>query len=242
MEDRSGIIVSELVERIQRELVETADAIRSHRFLVRLRARDVPWERLRALAAEEHAIVSSDRRSFAQLAARFPLGLAGEFFLGMAESEGLALGKLRGLADWLGLTDDDLRAHEPHPGAQAYPASPGSRLMARGRTSCWLFLPMWLPGVRTAGRSRPRCARHTGPATTRSPSSSFSPIRLRTSSPALWLFSVRGSPVATHPCWLAGRPDSCRHTNCLFGTRSRKDFNEWTQNEWTQRRSTRRCG
>ena len=122
MEDRSGIIVSELVERIQRELVETADAIRSHRFLVRLRARDVPWERLRALAAEQHAIVSSDRRSFAQLAARFPLGLAGEFFLGMAESEGLALGKLRGLADWLGLTDDDLRAHEPHPGAQAYPA------------------------------------------------------------------------------------------------------------------------
>ena len=242
MEDRSGIIVSELVERIQRELVETADAIRSHRFLVRLRARDVPWERLRALAAEEHAIVSSDRRSFAQLAARFPLGLAGEFFLGMAESEGLALGKLRGLADWLGLTDDDLRAHEPHPGAQAYPASPGSRLMARGRTSCWLFLPMWLPGVRIVGRSRLCCAGSTGLVTTRWPSSSFSPVRLRTSSPALWLFSVRGLRLVTHLCWLVGRPGSCRHMSCPSGTRSRKDFNEWAQDEWAQRGPSRRCG
>jgi thiaminase len=122
MGDRSGAVASELVEQTQRELGATADAVRSHRFLERLRARDVPRERLRALAGEQHAIVSSDRRSFAQLATRFPAGLAGEFFLGMAESEGLALGKLRGLADWLGLTDDDLGAYEPHPGAQAYPA------------------------------------------------------------------------------------------------------------------------
>ncbi|MGH3973330.1 MAG: hypothetical protein ACRDS9_08390, partial [Pseudonocardiaceae bacterium] len=117
-----GFVARELVAQTRRELVETAHAIRSHRFLERLRARDVPLERLHALAGEQHAIVSSDRRSFAQLAARFPAGLAGEFFLDMADSEGLALDKLRGLADWLGLTEDDLRAHEPHPGAQAYPA------------------------------------------------------------------------------------------------------------------------
>ncbi|MGH3932078.1 MAG: transcriptional regulator [Pseudonocardiaceae bacterium] len=120
--DQSGITAGELVAQAQRELVETADAIRSHRFLELLRAGDVPDERLRALAGEQYAIVSSDRRSFAQLAVRFPAGLAGEFFLGMAGSEGLALDKLRGLADWLGLTDDDLRAYEPHPGAQAYPS------------------------------------------------------------------------------------------------------------------------
>jgi hypothetical protein len=68
------------------------------------------------------AIVSSDRRSFAQLAARFPSGGAEEFFLGMAEGEGVALDRLRGLADWLGMTEAELRSHEPHPGAQAYPA------------------------------------------------------------------------------------------------------------------------
>ncbi|MDQ4104128.1 MAG: transcriptional regulator [Actinomycetota bacterium] len=122
MEDRSGTSARRLVAQTQRELAETADEVRSHRFLERLRARDVPLKRLRVLAGEQHVIVSSDRRSFAQLAARFPAGLAGEFFLGMAQSEGLALDKLRGLADWLSLTDDDLQAHEPHPGAQAYPA------------------------------------------------------------------------------------------------------------------------
>jgi hypothetical protein len=40
----------------------------------------------------------------------------------MAEGEGQALDKLRGLADWLSMADDELRAHKPHPGAQAYPA------------------------------------------------------------------------------------------------------------------------
>ena len=122
MTGQSGTTAGELVAQARRELVETAEAIRSHRFLERLRSREVADERLRALAGAQHAIVSSDRRSFAVLAARFPSGLAGEFFLGMAEGEGVALDKLRGLADWLGMTDDELRAHEPHPGAQAYPA------------------------------------------------------------------------------------------------------------------------
>ena len=122
MTDQLGSTGGELVAQTRRELVETAEAIRSHRFLECLRAGEVPDERLRALAGEQHAIVSSDRRSFAQLAVRFPSGLAGGFFLGMAEGEGAALDKLRGLSDWLGMTDDELRAHEPHPGARAYPA------------------------------------------------------------------------------------------------------------------------
>jgi hypothetical protein len=122
MSDLWSLSARELVVETRRELMPTAEAISGHRFLDLLRVRDVPDDRLRALAAEQHAIVSSDRRSFAQLAARFPTGLAGDFFLGMAESEGIALGKLDGFADWLDLTDEKLQAHEPHPGAQAYPA------------------------------------------------------------------------------------------------------------------------
>ena len=122
MTGRSGTAAGELVARVRGELVETAEAIRSHRFLQRLRSREVADERLRALAGAQHAIVSGDRRSFAVLAARFPSGHAGELFLGMADGEGVALDKLRGLADWLGMTDEELHAHEPHPGAQAYPA------------------------------------------------------------------------------------------------------------------------
>ena len=63
MTDRSGATAGELVAQTQRELAEIAEAIRSHRFLDGLRTRDVPEERLRALAGEQHAIVSSDRRS-----------------------------------------------------------------------------------------------------------------------------------------------------------------------------------
>ncbi|MPZ60949.1 MAG: transcriptional regulator [Propionibacteriales bacterium] len=123
MAAQAGTITArELVVQTQPGLADTAEAIRSHRFLGRLRAGEVPEERLGSLAAEQYAIVSSDRRSFAQLAARFPAGSAGEFFLGMAEGEGVALDKLRGYAGWLGLTAEDLRGHEPHPGAQAYPA------------------------------------------------------------------------------------------------------------------------
>lgn len=113
---------AELVEQTERELAATAEAIRSHRFLDLLRERSVPPERLRALAGEQNLIVASDRRSFAQLAARFPGGLAGEWFLGMAQGEGAALGLLRGLTGWLGVTDEQLRDYEPLPGAQAYPA------------------------------------------------------------------------------------------------------------------------
>jgi thiaminase len=118
----NGISAADLVARTRQELGATADAISGHRFLDLLRAHAVPEDRLRALAAEQHAIVSSDRRSFAQLAARFPEGRAGEFFLNLAEGEGLALAELTGLADWLGLTGEALRAYEPRPGAQAYPA------------------------------------------------------------------------------------------------------------------------
>jgi thiaminase len=122
MTGHAGITAGELVAVTRHELLETAEAIRSHSFLERLRARAVPDERLCALAGEQHAIVSSDRRSFSLLAARFPAGRTGDFFLGMAEGEGEALGRLRGLAGWLGLSEDEMRGHEPHPGAQSYPA------------------------------------------------------------------------------------------------------------------------
>src|SRR6266576_1986221 len=68
MTGRSGTTAGELVARARGELVETAEAIRSHRFLERLRSREVADELLRALAGAQQAIVSSDRRSFAVLA------------------------------------------------------------------------------------------------------------------------------------------------------------------------------
>ena len=97
-------------------------AIRTHRFLDLLAAGTVPRERIGALAGEQRLIVSSDRRSFAWLAARFPEPPAGDFFLSMAEGEGEALRRLDGLAGFVGMDEAALAEYEPDPMAQSYPA------------------------------------------------------------------------------------------------------------------------
>ncbi len=84
------------------------------------------------IAGEQRRIISSERRSFAQLAARFPAQPAGDFLLEMAEGEGRALSLLDGYQDWLGVDDTWLRAYEPDPRAQAMrPSSRGLRSAAR---------------------------------------------------------------------------------------------------------------
>lgn len=110
-----------LLEEARAELAETEAAIRGHRFLEGLEAGEASQASLEALAGEQRLIVSSDRRSFAQLAARFPDDPAGALFLSMAEGEGVALGLLRDFAAAVG-GEERLAAYEPIPGCQAYPA------------------------------------------------------------------------------------------------------------------------
>jgi hypothetical protein len=124
---------AELLAGLTAELAELEAAIRGHRFLADLEAGRVDERRLRALAGEQFAVISSDRRSFCQLAARFPEPPAGDFFLFMAEGEGEALRRLSRLAAALGMGADDLRGHEPAAGAQAYPAYVCSLALAGSR-------------------------------------------------------------------------------------------------------------
>jgi thiaminase len=113
---------AELFERLRAELAPVDQAIRSHRFLEVLAAGRAHQRALRAIAGEQRRIITSDRRSFAQLAARFPRPPAGDFFLSMAQGEGEALGLLDGYVAWLGVDDDWLHAYEPDPRAQSYPS------------------------------------------------------------------------------------------------------------------------
>ncbi|MGI5169165.1 hypothetical protein ACQEU3_32930 [Spirillospora sp. CA-253888] len=101
---------------------ETAGAARPNRFLDLLEAGQMPRKILIRLAGEEYRIVGSDRRSFALLASRYPDTPAGDAFLGLAQGEGRALALLLDFAAALGASEKDLNRHEPHPGAQAYPA------------------------------------------------------------------------------------------------------------------------
>ncbi|WUI03841.1 hypothetical protein OHR68_19220 [Spirillospora sp. NBC_00431] len=110
---------TELAARARREV---ADATAPNRFVDLLESGEMPRERLIWLAGEEYRIVSSDRRSFALLAARFPEPPAGEMFLALAQGEGQALTLLSDFAAALGESDENLSTHVPKPFAQVYPA------------------------------------------------------------------------------------------------------------------------
>src|SRR5918996_115587 len=112
----------DLLESLRSELAPVEEAIRSHRFLDSLAAGAVTRERLRAIAGGQRRIIASDRRSFAQLAVRFPQPPAGDFFLSMSQGEGEALGLLDGYIAWLEIDEDWLHAYEPDPRAQSYAA------------------------------------------------------------------------------------------------------------------------
>jgi hypothetical protein len=75
---------------------------------------------LAALAAEQHRIITSDRRSFLVLATRSTDPAAGGFFVDLAQGEVLAAQKLAGFAAACGLDERALRDYEPRAGCQAY--------------------------------------------------------------------------------------------------------------------------
>jgi thiaminase len=107
-----------LLEELGRELASVEQAIRSHRYLAAAPGR----ESLCAFVGEQYTILRSDRRSFAQLAARFPEAPAGDLFIGLAQGEGEALMRLLALAGSLGVQESGLVAYEPRSGCQAYSA------------------------------------------------------------------------------------------------------------------------
>ena len=119
MTSRSGQLASDLIGRVREELSAGPS---QNRFVDLLETGGVPQERLTWLAGEQFRIVGSDQRSFALLAARFPDPPAGEMFLALAQGELRALRLLADFAAALGWGERDLRAYEPRPLAQAYPA------------------------------------------------------------------------------------------------------------------------
>ena len=111
-----------LVDEVRDELAPIEEKLASHPFVSALAAGEVPHASLERFAGEQHWIISSDRRSFAHLTARYSDSAAGELFLSLTQGEGTALGHLGGFARWLGLDPARLGEYEPTPGAHAYTA------------------------------------------------------------------------------------------------------------------------
>jgi hypothetical protein len=109
----------ELLAQVQREFAPAAD---DNRLVPAVAAGEAPLAVIAALAAEQHRIIPSDRRSFLVLAARTADAPAGEFFAGLAQGESLALATLPALAAACGMDAAAVRDYPPRAGCQAYPA------------------------------------------------------------------------------------------------------------------------
>lgn len=80
-------------------------------------------ETLAVLALEQHRVIPADRRAFLHLAQRATEEpAAAGFFTALAEGEELAAARLGAFTEACEVDDERMRAYEPLPGCQAYPA------------------------------------------------------------------------------------------------------------------------
>ena len=112
----------ELMAQTRAQLKPVEDKLFGHPYLVALEAGRIPREKLRLFAGEQSYIISSDLRSIALLVNRQGQLASRDYFLGALQGEATAGQALLAFARALGMGEADLRAHEPLPGCQAYPA------------------------------------------------------------------------------------------------------------------------
>ncbi|PWI40983.1 transcriptional regulator [Streptomyces sp. ICBB 8177] len=114
--------------RAAREVLDTAAAGTvpdedENRLVPRVVGGTAPVEALAVFAMEQRHVIDSDRRAFLRLAERSAGRPAtARFFASLAAGETLAAERLTALIEALGLDDETVRDHQPHPGCQAYPA------------------------------------------------------------------------------------------------------------------------
>ncbi len=109
-----------LFEQIRRDLEPVNEQLLRHPYVQSLEEGRIEREKLRILAGEQYAIISSDLRSVAHLVNRFGNSASCDFFLNILKGERAAWDALLAFAPALGLSEADLQAHEPLPGAHAY--------------------------------------------------------------------------------------------------------------------------
>jgi len=112
----------QLMSETREQLKPVEDRLFGHPYLAALEAGRIPREKLRLFAGEQYYIINSDLRSIALLINRQAHLLSRDYFLGALQGEATAREALLAFARALEMSEDDLRAHEPLPGCQAYPA------------------------------------------------------------------------------------------------------------------------
>src|SRR5437773_6458238 len=109
-----------LVDEIRQGLQPVNEQLLRHPYVQALEERKIGQEKLRLFAGEQYAIIGSDLRSAAHLVSRFGSSPSRDFFLGILQGERAAWDALLTFAHALGLSEAQLREHEPLHGAHAY--------------------------------------------------------------------------------------------------------------------------
>jgi thiaminase len=109
-----------LLEEIQKELQPVTEQLLRHPYVQALEQGKLGQENLCLFAGEQYNIIASDLKSAAYLVSRFGSMPSRDFFLGILHGERAAWDALLTFGHALGLSEAQLREHEPLPGAHAY--------------------------------------------------------------------------------------------------------------------------
>src|SRR6266850_262499 len=109
-----------LLNEIDKELQPVTEQLLRHPYLQALEERKIERENLRLFAGEQYNTIASDLKSVAYLVSRFGSAPSRDFFLAILQGERVAWDALLTFAHALGLSETQLREHEPLPGAHAY--------------------------------------------------------------------------------------------------------------------------
>jgi thiaminase len=109
-----------LLEEIRQDLQPVKVQLLRHPYVQALQEGKIGRESLRLFAGEQYNIIASDLKSVAYLVSRFGSAPSRDFFLGILQGERAAWDALLTFAHALGLSETQLREHEPLTGAHAY--------------------------------------------------------------------------------------------------------------------------
>lgn len=109
-----------LLDEIRKDLQPVTEQLLRHPYLQALEEGKIGRESFRLFAGEQQHIIASDLKSVAHLVSRFGSSPSRDFFLGILQGEKAAWDALLTFAHPLGLSETQLREHEPLPGAHAY--------------------------------------------------------------------------------------------------------------------------
>ena len=109
-----------LSEEIRQDLQIVTEQLLRHPYVQALEEGKIGRENLCLFVGEQYNTIASDLKSVAYLVSRFGSAPSRDFFLGILQGERAAWDALLTFAHALGLSETQLREHEPLPGSHAY--------------------------------------------------------------------------------------------------------------------------